>query len=379
MPTRLDEITPEQLAQAPAHVEKWIKIGLCTDPADHEAATAAYKACYEAAGIPWHGNVIQAPSPMALAVAAPLAADTYHFLPADDLLELRARAVAARFRDAVEAPSGQALADAIAAVSSEASPLEPGDAGPWLDAVRRPVRAHAAERAMAQAEAMSPDDPHRAKWYNYLGGQGHVAWPAFEEFLREICGLDIGETLIRNAKAYAAAQSVASWWWPHTDFVMYSDRPLAIHREAVEQNGTTVWRLHRTDGPAIYWRDGWGVYMWHGTEVPQHWILDPKNVKPAEVLQHPNAEVRRAGAEIIGWAKLIEGLPHRVIDEDPDPSIGTLVSVDLPDAPDTHILIALCGTGRTVAVPVPPHTTALAANAWSYGLEADEYNPNVRT
>jgi len=39
-----------------------------------------------------------------------------------------------------------------------------------------------------------------------------------------------------------------------------------------------------------------------------------------------------------------------------------------------------CGTGRTFALPVPPEmTTALAANAWTYGLEAKDYMPEVRT
>ena len=37
-------------------------------------------------------------------------------------------------------------------------------------------------------------------------------------------------------------------------------------------------------------------------------------------------------------------------------------------------------TGRRFALPVPPDmTTALQANAWSYGLDETDYKPEIRT
>ena len=58
-----------------------------------------------------------------------------------------------------------------------------------------------------------------------------------------------------------------------------------------------------------------------------------------------------------------------LVDKDADPQIGTLLRVDLPDAPGEQFLKVQCGTGRSFALPVPPTmATALDANAWTYNI-----------
>ena len=131
--------------------------------------------------------------------------------------------------------------------------------------------------------------------------------------------------------------------------------------------------LHREDGPAIVWGEE-KHYYWHGTKVPAEWIEDKESIDVVELLQWSNTEERRAGCEIVGWARVLEKLNAEVVDENKDPEIGTLLRVNLPDAENSYFLKVRCGTGRTFALPVPDDMrTALQANAWTYGLDPEEY------
>jgi hypothetical protein len=49
----------------------------------------------------------------------------------------------------------------------------------------------------------------------------------------------------------------AGWWWPFEHAVLLTERPTALHAD--EQH-----RLHRVDGPALSFADGWSVYAQHG-------------------------------------------------------------------------------------------------------------------
>lgn len=159
----------------------------------------------------------------------------------------------------------------------------------------------------------------------------------------------------------------------HRRFAIVTDRPTDIHRD--DQH-----RPHCETGPAIRWRTGRALYYWHGTEVPAEWIEDRANLDPQVALTHDNIEQRRAAAEIVGWDRILDQLDPTVVHEDPDPEIGILLRVDLPDAPGACFLRVRCGTGRTFCIPVPDGmTTARQANAWTWGLDENDYQPEVRT
>lgn len=181
----------------------------------------------------------------------------------------------------------------------------------------------------------------------------------------------------------------------HSKFVVLYDRPSLL--KIRNEGGSGV--LHSEDGPAIAWGRGhdgeWSpdahgsmaLYYWGGTKVPEKWIMNKPSTeaemkaRSAEVLAHPNQEQMRAGCEILGWMPVLKSLGMRVIDEDVNPMFGKLVSVNLPSAPDARFLVAMCGTGRTVAVPASEDaTTALEAGAMSYGVPVEVYRTlKVRT
>jgi len=133
-------------------------------------------------------------------------------------------------------------------------------------------------------------------------------------------------------------------------------------------------QLHNEHGPAIEYADGTKLYVWHGVNVPSSWITDKENLPIDTALTHTNIELRRVAGEIIGWGRIVSSLNPKVIDENENPMIGTLVEVDLPRAPNSRFLKVRCATGRDFALPVPSRfQTALEANADSYELTPEEF------
>ena len=140
-------------------------------------------------------------------------------------------------------------------------------------------------------------------------------------------------------------------------------------------------RLHREDGPAVEWPAGEAYYFWRGTPVPAEWITDRSKLDAKTALKWTNIEQRRAACEMLGWHRILGELKARTIDKHADPQIGELVEVNLPDSGRERFLRVQCGTGREFALPVPPTiTTAIEAQAWSYGIDPKEFKtPEIRT
>jgi len=200
-------------------------------------------------------------------------------------------------------------------------------------------------------------DSVRAQRY----GSHDAAWLAFYRFFRDECGLESAEPL---RGLWEIAES-CGWWAPYENVAILQHRHSVLRRDPEG-------RLHCEDGPAVAYRDGWGVHAWHGTRVPAEWIERRETLTPEMALTWENIEQRRAAAEIVGWHNVLDNLSTKTIDKDPDPQIGELVEVNLPDAGPERFLKVKCGTGRTFALPVPPEmTTALDANAWTYGVDGN--------
>ena len=205
--------------------------------------------------------------------------------------------------------------------------------------------------------------------------QGGAYWAQYDSYLtamRDILGLRLPEHA--NYKFWEEAAIHGTFRVMHEKFCIVSDFPELLKID--EQN-----RAHGQDGPSHRWRDGWSLYHWHGVAVPEHWIMNKNSLSAKEAITWENIEQRRAACEILGWAKVLRELDAKVINEDGDPEIGTLVEVNLPDIGKEKFLRVLCGTKREFALPVPPDMkTALQANAWTFGMDIKDFVvPEVRT
>jgi len=138
-------------------------------------------------------------------------------------------------------------------------------------------------------------------------------------------------------------------------------------------------RPHCEGGPAVSYSDGFNIHAWDGVLIPSAWIK--KKPEPREAFTWRNTEQRRIACEMAGWDNIFKVLKAKVINKDWDPEIGELIRVKERRGADIEMFLRVrCGTGRTFVLPVPPTMkTARQANAWTWGLDANEYKPEVRT
>lgn len=215
--------------------------------------------------------------------------------------------------------------------------------------------------AIRVIKELDPKQTDREIFNAMIYGCHEAAWLSFYEYFKDV--LDIEEC--NKIDGLVEVAKHCGWLNVYEDVVVFQDRPEVIKFDDQK-------RLHCEDGPAIRYSDGFAVYSWHGTVVPDEWITKKGELTAKTALTWDNIEQRRAACEIVGWARVLRELNAKVVDVDDDPMIGTLMDVDIPDVGTEKFLKVICGTGREFALPVPPNMkTALEANAWTFGLDGD--------
>ena len=385
--TRINELTADQRAQFDAHADRWIEIGLRTGRADRERFDRAARDCYRFAGIDWPGVVVWVPSPLALALAAPAAAVAIEsVLRMKTKRETTARAVqeavdrAVReavigaVSGAVDAAVRRAVSGAVnGAVSGAVDGAVRGAVGDVVDGV-----VHAVQRAILR------------DWTSYIGGQFWVGgwfWGgAYTSFFRDVCHLELNGDFWDRARAYESTMESACWWWPHRHFVMVCERPTVIHRELTDPSRSRGWgshRLHCETGPAVVWPDGWGVWAIHGIRLPRQVVEAPQTLTPAQIINEPNAEVRRVMVARFGEARLVRESGALPIHAD---ETGDLYRIDVPgDEPLVIVRVINStpepdGSSKSYWIRVPPDMTqARQAIGWTFPITQGGYAPAIET
>ena len=321
-----EKLTDRQVQLLPAYREKWLKIGLSCEPLDFEKAKDAAKRAYAIAGLAAPTRFYHMSSPIGAAIL------------------------------------GTALKNIVGQVG---------------DQVRGRVGAQVWDQVWSQVWSQVWDQVRNQVWnqvrnqvWDQVGDQVYgshdAGWLGFYDFFGAECGIEAIEKL-RPLMDLAA---VCGWWAPYEHAVIFQDRHNVLRRD--DQH-----RLHCETGPAISYPDGYSLYFWHGTSVPERWITH-KDMSPSDILTHKNVEQRRAGCEILGWDRILDELEAKTLDVNPNPQIGTLLEVDLPDSGRERFIRVKCGTGRFFALPVPPEIrTALEAQQWMWN--DPNYQPEVRT
>src|SRR3990167_539467 len=162
----------------------------------------------------------------------------------------------------------------------------------------------------------------------------------------------------------------AGWWWPFERAVILTERPCRLRRDG---RG----RLHSTDGAAIQYPDGWGVWAWHGIRVSQDVIeSDPATWTLDAILGEPNTEIRRVKLERFGGERLRAQATLRQRDD-----FGKLFEFRVPNEPEPLVFVDVengtpeaDGTFKRYCLMVPPNTqTCHEGVAWTYSMSPREY------
>ena len=329
MPKTIVKLTAEQKARFPEFTKKWIDIGLSTQPADRMRAETAIAGLYRLSKLK-EPRVIWLPCPISAALSAVFYAK---------LIQHR---------------------------------LDPGKKKPVDSAVRSAVRSavySAVYSAVGSAVGSAVYSAVGSAGKSFFGGSIYnTGYAACADYFNEVCAIAIDRNFLEMMES-------CGFYWTLDGICFASERPSEIHRDGEG-------RLHAEFGMSIrYAGTGWGLFHWHGTQVPCEWITQRNKLTPKIALTWENIEQRRAACEILGWSRILTELNSKTIDKDGDPEIGELVEVELPQIGREKFLRVLCGTKREFALPVPPTMkTALEAQAWTWGLDKKSFvKPEVRT
>ena len=210
-----------------------------------------------------------------------------------------------------------------------------------------------------------------------FGPWADAYWLTLREAACRITGLD--GPLVTLLRAVRAA--TVTTWTPYTDDVIICERPTVLH---VDQQT----RLHAEDGPALQYPDGWAIWSWHGTTVPEDAITPGWD--PHRILTEPNIEIRRAAIERIGWPAFTDHAGLTLVATTPDPG-NPGCDLHLYDVPPqvygAHVRVLVCsnatlerdGTRRAYGLTVPADITdPVHAAAWTFNLPASTYRDLTR-
>lgn len=333
-------LSDEQKAQLKSHAQGWIDIALSTAPADREGFEVAARWAYEDQNLPWHGRVIWVDSPQVLRCAAPVAAlfcrpEATPPVPAG-LLELGygmispihkllggaahpvlydkvqeavfepvRRQVDIFYTDIFAATLRQDLQEVDEATLQAVTVAVEGATG-------RSFSCDEIRRSLAQVDSIS--------WRSWLRHRLRSRIPLFAYTAFAGCFRDVGGIpMPGEPPAYEQMLRTAFWWQAHAHFLMVCERPRELHFEhtSTPRAREPVLRLHRPDGPAASWADGWAIHALHGMQLAA-WIIEhPEQITVQSIEQESNAEVRRVLLERYGWARYIQGCGATIIDEIP--------------------------------------------------------------
>jgi len=393
MAAKITKLTPAQLARIPEVRDQWLATGLSTERADRPRAEAGVRLAYEAAGLEPPKIIVWLDSPMAGTIGAALLSGTkaagaqvraqvrdqvWAQVGAQVGAQVRAQVwdqVGAQVRAQVRAQVWAQVWDQVGDQVRAQVGAQVGDQV-W-DQVWDQVGAQVGDQVGAQVRAQVGDQVGQAVY-----GSHEAPWLAFYEFFMRHFDL------AKKANGLMAVAKACGWVWPFAGCAIITDRPAIISMD--DQN-----RLHRADGPAIEYRDGFAVHAWHGVRIPSEWIDTPEALDAKSAVTWPNVEQRRAAIEILGWNRVLDALEAKSLGGNPDPKIRELIEVHLPfedgdgnDATRALFLRAKCGTGRTIFEAVDPDgidldprfDPAWCAQAWRDGYSpADWLPPSFRT
>jgi hypothetical protein len=415
MTQQIRKLTREQRTRIAAHRDAWIGIGLSTEPMaddDRRAVERAVRTMYRKAGFAAPQRVVFVASPFTMRTASSIAGAALAAYRSgwrggpirrgadEDCVGVTVDGV---LREAVDA----AFAEAVDSHVDETIRYEV--ARPVFAALERRI-GNLIESAVYDASLCRPADAIRdainsavtraaggtvpytlgllQEWtYFEFGGALSCSWPAWRTYFTRVCGLSLGD-ITETLAAIGIVHSRCGPLTLHRDFAMVSERPCVLRRDA---GG----RLHSDNGPAIAWRDGWSLYLWHGLRIPSshEWIIEtPGRITPAAIEAERNSELRRVMLERFGFerylaargARLIaadqlHGRPRRLLEI--DVAGETLLVIEVTNGSrerDGSRRTFHLGAARDPRTHAPARTPAEAI-ANSYGIAPTHYREAVRT
>jgi len=374
---KVTKLTAEQESLLPAWADKWTSIGLSCEPLNYDAAVDAAKRAYAAASLPAPERFVVCDGPFSGAIVAAILMTG---IPAgvgasvrDSVLDSVWDSVQASVWDSVRANVWDSV-QASVRDSVGASVRDSVRANVW-DSVRDSVGASVRDSVRAgvwDSVGASVRDSVRAGLRDSVYGAHDAHWLGFYDFFLSNCGL---AEQVAPLQPLIDLASHCGWWSPYANVCILQHRHCELHRDPEG-------RLHNANGPAVLYRDGWGVWAWHGVHIPieKAWIIDdPNRIDVAAIDGERNAEIRRVMLELFGHDRYIVESGMKPVQTD---TYGELFRREIADDEPLCMVRVVNSTPESdgelkkYMLRVPPTMqTAHQAIAWSFDMSAAEYAP----
>lgn len=146
-------------------------------------------------------------------------------------------------------------------------------------------------------------------------------------------------------------------------------------------------QLHGQNKPAVIFNDGYSFYFWKDIRIPAEWIYAPETINRSTIILCQNIAQRMALVEILGNEKFVALLDICI--EEIDHYNGQEIVLLRTKSKDKFIddylfyIKVICNsTNREYYISIPREAfllNAIGALAWTFGLEADEYQLLIET
>lgn len=210
---------------------------------------------------------------------------------------------------------------------------------------------------------------------NFWWGKWKWSWIASADCARQN-GCNLSESVEKTLGMWVHLLTSATAY-------LFCENCCFVYSKPVELHFDDRWRLHCQNGPAIGFRDHTVSFMWHGVEVDEKYIKNPRSLKMKNIMEEGNIEVRRALIDIYGLEDFIRHSGAKTIHED---DCGVLYQKEMfGDEPLVVVKVYNStpepdGSIKAYFLRVPPQTrTAREAVAWSFNMNEDDYKPLQET
>lgn len=205
---------------------------------------------------------------------------------------------------------------------------------------------------------------------DYGYGLHDFGFLALIDYVKHVLGVSFDTTSIDT---FVQITTNCCWWLPYNSTCCLCAKPSAIFLD-------TEQRFHSEIEPAILFRDGWGVYVWHGVRVPEWFILQSDRITPQKIMSEINGELRRVMIERYGQDNFIRDGGFTIQQSD---DYGDLyrVEFDNGDEPIVAVHVNDASSDRDYFLYVPSHIrSAHEGVAWTFGYDnVSDYDPDQET
>jgi hypothetical protein len=306
----------------------------------------------------------------ALAALDALAArDAIDALAALDALAARDAIDALDARDAIDARNARDARDAIDARNAR-------DARDAIDA--RNAR-NALDARDAPIEALQASLHRFAAWCIQSSGWWTWRWEISWIVTTHFGALERKDAAVQRWSGPLLEAFLSGVWLLHwTSDALYWVAKPTVHKDPTPNTR----RLHN-DRYAALESDIENLYFWHGVMVPAFVIVRPEWITVKHIETETNAEVRRVMIERMGQTKYLLESKAEKIGED---QFGELYRKEIPnDEPLVMVRVVNStpeadGSRHIYFLRVPPQMKMpREAVAWTFGMDAEKYQPQVET